>query len=376
MGMFDVDKSPMLTGAQMGAIGAREVGNLLAPGIKRMTGYESPKRKAMAIAESTDLSSMESINNSYRKMQQINPAAASAWLKDVMSTYNAETQRRATMGTSKPNTAADKHRRNQMASALQSNFDMTTTAGRAKFIQTATKMGLGDTSVVQNSATNLTTMQAGERQENKELRIAKEKLVAAEQKVKDALSGLTLDRATAQDMVNNLLLGTDSAGRDLRPDGTSPGDKKKTFEIKANAIASALLQYQKKLKAEKYKNVAMPKDISKFITPMIQNMKDIYDSGVRDWDTFNEDPKFNVNNLYDYLDKMLGIDGKKLSDKERADLIAAGVPIPSVSPVTTPVSEIDLRIQSLIKKGDTATLRKEVEEGLYTKEDVNRMRGK
>jgi len=219
-------------------------------------------------------------------------------------------------------------------------------------------------------------MQAGERQENKELRIAKEKLVAAEQKVKDALSGLTLDRATAQDMVNNLLLGTDSAGRDLRPDGTSPGDKKKTFEIKANAIASALLQYQKKLKAEKYKNVAMPKDISKFITPMIQNMKDIYDSGVRDWDTFNEDPKFNVNNLYDYLDKMLGIDGKKLSDKERADLIAAGVPIPSVSPVTTPVSEIDLRIQSLIKKGDTATLRKEVEEGLYTKEDVNRMRGK
>jgi hypothetical protein len=103
MGMFDAESKRLMTADEMAGAGADLLSNQLSPGIKRMTGYESPKRQAMSIANSADLSSMQSIQTAYKKIQQINPAAASAWLKDVMTSFNADTQRKATSakGTAK-----------------------------------------------------------------------------------------------------------------------------------------------------------------------------------------------------------------------------------------------------------------------------------
>ncbi len=84
MGMFDQEKPTIYSGPEAIAAGGMDLNTQLAPGIKRMTGYESPKHKAMSIAKTADLSSMASIQETYQKIQQINPEAASAWLKDVM----------------------------------------------------------------------------------------------------------------------------------------------------------------------------------------------------------------------------------------------------------------------------------------------------
>jgi hypothetical protein len=96
MGMFDQEIPGYVSGPQRIRRAGQELGNQLAPGIKRMTGYESPKRKAMAIAGKADLSSMPSIQGTYQELQQINPTAATAWLKDAMASFNGETQRKAT----------------------------------------------------------------------------------------------------------------------------------------------------------------------------------------------------------------------------------------------------------------------------------------
>lgn len=97
MGMFDISgtgsrQKPMYAD-DLYAAGQNMFADQMAPGIKRMTGYESPKRKAMAIAGKADLSSMSSIQDTYKQLQQINAEMASAWLKDTMSNYNAGTQR-------------------------------------------------------------------------------------------------------------------------------------------------------------------------------------------------------------------------------------------------------------------------------------------
>ena len=96
MGMFDAGSKRLMTADEAAGAGADLLSNQLAPGIKRMTGYESPKRQAMAIADKADLSSMSSIQDTYKQIQQINPTAATAWLKDAMTSFNGETQRRAT----------------------------------------------------------------------------------------------------------------------------------------------------------------------------------------------------------------------------------------------------------------------------------------
>ena len=94
--MFDISgtgpSTPMYAEDLYGA-GQNIIADQMAPGIKRMTGYESPKRKAMAIADTADLSSMKSIQDTYKKLQQINAGAASAWLKEALDTYNTGTQR-------------------------------------------------------------------------------------------------------------------------------------------------------------------------------------------------------------------------------------------------------------------------------------------
>ena len=82
-----------MTADEAAGAGADLLSNQLAPGIKRMTGYESPKRQAMAIADKADLSSMSSIQDTYKQIQQINPTAATAWLKDVMPIAKEKTAR-------------------------------------------------------------------------------------------------------------------------------------------------------------------------------------------------------------------------------------------------------------------------------------------
>jgi hypothetical protein len=84
MGMFDQEIPGYVSGPQRIRRAGQGLADQLAPGIKRMTGYESPKRKAMAIAGKADLSSMKSIQDTYQQIQQINPTAATAWIKDVM----------------------------------------------------------------------------------------------------------------------------------------------------------------------------------------------------------------------------------------------------------------------------------------------------
>ena len=102
MGMFDQEIPEYVSGPQRIRRAGSALGDQLAPGVERMTGYVSPKREAKAIANSTDLSSMASIQDSYKKIQKINPTGASSWLKDVMTTFKADTERRkigATKGT-------------------------------------------------------------------------------------------------------------------------------------------------------------------------------------------------------------------------------------------------------------------------------------
>ena len=96
MGMFDQEIPEYVSGPQRIRRAGQGLADQLAPGIKRMTGYESPKRKAMAIAAKADLNSMPSIQDTYQQIQQINPTAATAWLKDAMTSFNGETQRKAT----------------------------------------------------------------------------------------------------------------------------------------------------------------------------------------------------------------------------------------------------------------------------------------
>jgi hypothetical protein len=97
MGMFDISgtgsrQKPMYA-EDLYAAGQNMFADQMAPGIKRMTGYESPKRKAMAIAGKADLSSMKSIQDTYGQLQQINAEMASAWLKESLTTFNSSTQR-------------------------------------------------------------------------------------------------------------------------------------------------------------------------------------------------------------------------------------------------------------------------------------------
>lgn len=101
--MFDISgtgpSTPMYAEDLYGA-GQNIIADQMAPGIKRMTGYESPKRKAMAIADTADLSSMKSIQDTYKKLQQINAGAASAWLKEVMPIIKEQRESKAKVGDS------------------------------------------------------------------------------------------------------------------------------------------------------------------------------------------------------------------------------------------------------------------------------------
>ncbi len=83
--MFDQEIPDYVTGPQRIRRAGSALGDQIAPGIERMTGYVSPKRKAMAIAEKVDLSSQDSIRNTWKQLNQLNPKAATAWLKDVTS---------------------------------------------------------------------------------------------------------------------------------------------------------------------------------------------------------------------------------------------------------------------------------------------------
>lgn len=95
MGMFDISGTgsgkPMYAKDLYGA-GQNMFADQMAPGIKRMTGYESPKRKAMAIADKADTTNLQSIKDTHRQLQQLNPTAASAWMKEALDIYNAQTQ--------------------------------------------------------------------------------------------------------------------------------------------------------------------------------------------------------------------------------------------------------------------------------------------
>lgn len=95
MGMFDISGTgsgkPMYAKDLYGA-GQNMFADQMAPGIKRMTGYESPKRKAMAIADKADTTNLQSIKDTHRQLQQVNPTAASAWMKEALDIYNAQTQ--------------------------------------------------------------------------------------------------------------------------------------------------------------------------------------------------------------------------------------------------------------------------------------------
>ena len=108
MGMFDQEIPEYVSGPQRIRRAGSALGDQLAPGVERMTGYSSPKRKAKAIANSTDLSSMASIQDSYKKIQKINPTAASSWLKDVMTTFTADTARKQSTAKSSPKVSYQK----------------------------------------------------------------------------------------------------------------------------------------------------------------------------------------------------------------------------------------------------------------------------
>jgi len=95
MGMFDISgtgsrQKPMYA-KDLYAAGQNMFADQMAPGIKRMTGYESPKRKAMAIAEGADTTNIDSINDTHSQLQQVNADMASAWLKDAMKIHTAKT---------------------------------------------------------------------------------------------------------------------------------------------------------------------------------------------------------------------------------------------------------------------------------------------
>ena len=123
MGMFDQEIPGYVSGPQRIRRAGSALGDQLAPGVERMTGYKSPKRKAMAIAESADLSSMSSIEDTYKQIQKINPTAATAWLKDAMSTFNAGTQRmsaQASYATARNKSPAKRETKfNQVTGQLQ-----------------------------------------------------------------------------------------------------------------------------------------------------------------------------------------------------------------------------------------------------------------
>ena len=110
MGMFDQEIPGYVSGPQRIRRAGSALGDQLAPGVERMTGYVSPKRKTMAIANSADLSSMSSIEDTYKQIQKINPTAASAWLKDAMSTFKADTERRKISTTSSKDPAVFKQK--------------------------------------------------------------------------------------------------------------------------------------------------------------------------------------------------------------------------------------------------------------------------
>ena len=102
MGMFDEEIPEYVSGPQRIRRAGRSLGDRIAPGITELTGFESPRQKMKGIVNSVDLSSMASIQDGYKKMQQINPAAASAWLKDVMPSFNAETHRKVATASKAP----------------------------------------------------------------------------------------------------------------------------------------------------------------------------------------------------------------------------------------------------------------------------------
>jgi len=97
MGMFDVKSTgkPMYA-EDLYARSANMLSDQLAPGIKRTTGYENPNRKAkrmaMAIADQADTTNIQSIKDTHRQLQQINPTAASAWLKEAINIFTAQNQ--------------------------------------------------------------------------------------------------------------------------------------------------------------------------------------------------------------------------------------------------------------------------------------------
>lgn len=95
--MFDISgtgsRAKPMYAEDLYAAGQNMFADQMAPGIKRMTGYESPKRKAMAIAGKANLNSMSSIQDTHKQLQQINAEMANAWLKQSLESYNSRTQR-------------------------------------------------------------------------------------------------------------------------------------------------------------------------------------------------------------------------------------------------------------------------------------------
>ena len=350
------------------------------PAIKNNLGYESPRMKMKAITKDVDLSDGKAVQEVFMQLQAINPREASSWLSSVKPIINQHIEQQKISATSsKPNTSQEKFLDEKKASFLQKNFNVTTVEGLRDFIRIATeKYGLGHTGVVNKAATNLTTLQAGDRQDKTAFDRLNKQLVNAKQKLQDVESGLTIDRQTANAFIRDILIGTDSSGGDLRPGGVSPGTKQKKFEIKVEAIGSALLQYQKKLQTTKYSGSATPKEVAKYLLPLIKNVKEVYDSGVRDW-AIDVPSVFNPDKLFDYLDKILGVDGKSLSEDERAELIQAGVPVraPDAAPEidekeivadNVVISDaLQAHIRKLIKDGNRKQLREDESNGLYTR---------
>jgi len=98
MGMFDEEIPEYVSGPQRIRRAGRSLGDRIAPGITELTGFESPRQKMKGIVNSVDLSSMASIQDGYKKMQQINPAAASAWLKDAMTVIEGHVEQQKEQG--------------------------------------------------------------------------------------------------------------------------------------------------------------------------------------------------------------------------------------------------------------------------------------
>lgn len=115
MGMFDQEIPEYVSGPQRIRRAGQGLADQLAPGIKRMTGYESPKRKAMAIAAKADLNSMKSIQDTYQQIQQINPTAASAWMKDVMPQAQEQGKRQVASSGGKGLSNLGEHFRDAMS---------------------------------------------------------------------------------------------------------------------------------------------------------------------------------------------------------------------------------------------------------------------